>query len=496
MRRLALLLLVFISATVHGADIDWESASTPASGSGVYLAFNNTPIAARDAQGRLLAAWADNGRPKFGRLENGTWSVTELIRANSGATAAKPTLALLNGQPVVAWSETTGGTTRVVATRSNDGGATWSAPLELASGQFESPVALFAGARGDGSLGITLAWHDITANTVYARAWRGSRWETADWTGAVALTSSGGTGHDVALGGRGGTVYAVWEDARGGSNKEIWLAKSTDGGLTWSADYRMARSDGGSVRGEDPSIALAVDGTVYLAYQTASRIYLTQSTDGGIRFSTPRQLGSGLFAHLAANAYGAVAVSWESFSGNLLDDSIKHYGLALSLDALANLDSPYALPGSDTTTSAVQGAVALSDDRVDALWIDTSESGIRKLKHRSGRINVAQFAATVDGALASQSVTAKWKIAAADVGQRGSRYLAANLGNNWWLHDGTTWRAWTGGNLPAHATGTLADANFVVAERADFRALAGTALYVGYRRDGGNLVYRLVYSLR
>ena len=486
---------LFISLSGHASGISWGTEETLASGSDVYLAFNNAVVASRDAQGRLFAVWADGGQPKFGRQEDGTWSISDLPRFSPRASADKPTLALLADQHVIVWAETGAGGTHIVATRSTDGGTSWTPPLELASGHLESSVTLHAASRSDGSASVVVAWYDIAANTVYSRTWRGTAWEAAGWTSGRALTSAGGMGHDVALGGRGDQTFAVWEDSRSGV-KEIWMIRSNDGGLDWETDYRMTRSDAGSVRGEDPSISVAADGTIYLGYQSAGRIYLATSLDGGTQFAAPLQLGSGLFAHVAVNAYGGLAVSWESFSGSAFDDSKKHYGLALSIDGLATLDSPHALPGSEATTHVVQGVVVFGDDWVDCVWIDVSDaSGKRVLKPRAGRIDVAQFGASVEGERNSQSVTANWKIAPADYGGTGDRYLAATLGGAWWMHDGTTWRAWSGGDLPALTSGSLADASFPAASRADLRSLAGLELYAGYRRDGGPLVYRLIHTL-
>ena len=97
------------------------------------------------------------------------------------------------------------------------------------------------------------------------------------------------------------------------------------------------------------------------------------------------QVGSGLFAHAAANTRGSVAFTWESFTGaNAFVDSAKTVGNTISLDGLATLVGPNAMPDSATTFSAVQAAVVVSHDRVDVFWIDVATSGQRLLKWRSG----------------------------------------------------------------------------------------------------------------
>lgn len=493
MRMLAVVLLLWIQVAQAQSDLRWEAETLLASGTGVFLAFNNTAVAARDAQGRAMAVWADGSAPVLGRQgSNSIWSNTALPKLSASALARKPSVNWAGSQPIVAWTENTGATTRVVATRSVDGGVNWQPPIELASGNLETPVSLSAFSRSDGSLGAAIAWYDTDANTVYSRGWRGNTWAAYDWSEAVALTRAGGQGHDVSLGGRMDTVWAAWEDNRSGS-KELWLNRSTDGGLSWEQDRRLPRQDGGSASGQDPSLALSANGSIHLAYQISGKVYLAVSTDGGASFAAPRTLGNGLFGHASANGYSSLAFSWEDFTGDLYDDSIKRVGLSVSLDHLASVTGPYAMPQSDQTVSVVQGAVVVSADWLDVLWIDVSDpNGNRVLKHRAARIEAAQFAAAVSGSRERQSIDVLWRIAHADLGQPGSGYLAANAGANWWLYDGSTWRLWSGGPLPAVASGSLNHGQLAVLSNADVTGLTGVRLYAAYQREGGALVFQQI----
>lgn len=95
---------------------------------------------------------------------------------------------------------------------------------------------------------------------------------------------------------QGDTVYTVWGDARDddafGNFRQIYFAKSTDGGQTWGANVRVGMVDYDDWA-DHPQIALGPDGTIwvvwYLFYQPDSNqvneIRMAKSVDGGASFT-------------------------------------------------------------------------------------------------------------------------------------------------------------------------------------------------------------------
>ncbi|HEY0845307.1 MAG TPA: sialidase family protein [Noviherbaspirillum sp.] len=118
--------------------------------------------------------------------------------------------------------------------------------------------------------------------------------------------------------GRSGALYAAWTEYDG----LLWLARSTDGGKTFSAPQHLA--GGGAARPvRGPTLAVGPGKTVYLAWTTgednAADIHLMQSTDGGASFSEPRIVaktdGYSDAPKLAVDRSGVVHLAFAESSG-------------------------------------------------------------------------------------------------------------------------------------------------------------------------------------
>jgi peroxiredoxin len=97
-----------------------------------------------------------------------------------------------------------------------------------------------------------------------------------------------------------GTLYVAWRKrfpADGGEERDIVLAHSSDGGATWSTPTRV-HADGWKVDhcpDAGPSVRVASDGVVHVAWWTGkdgtAGVRYGQSHDGGRSFSEPVPLG-------------------------------------------------------------------------------------------------------------------------------------------------------------------------------------------------------------
>ncbi len=101
-----------------------------------------------------------------------------------------------------------------------------------------------------------------------------------------------------------------------------------------------------------------------------SLAFNTVSTDGGKTWAKPREIGPGLFGHVACNALGHVVVTWEKFvgQGDFKNDGIKALGVAISIDRgqsfrIEKID--------DDARSQIRVSPLLHPDgKLELMWVD------------------------------------------------------------------------------------------------------------------------------
>jgi hypothetical protein len=90
-----------------------------------------------------------------------------------------------------------------------------------------------------------------------------------------------------------GTIYVNWTDQRNGTqNPDVWLAKSTDGGDTWTPPLRVNDDDTDKAQFFSWMTIDQANGDIYIVYydrrnydNESTDVYLARSTDGGETFS-------------------------------------------------------------------------------------------------------------------------------------------------------------------------------------------------------------------
>jgi hypothetical protein len=86
-----------------------------------------------------------------------------------------------------------------------------------------------------------------------------------------------------------GTIYACWSDKR--DDRNIYFSRSTDGGDTWSVNVQVNESSSGGKY--DPSLVLPLDHSLCVVWSdfrngvSDSDIYFARSTDGGETWTDP-----------------------------------------------------------------------------------------------------------------------------------------------------------------------------------------------------------------
>jgi putative cell wall-binding protein len=247
---------------------------------------------------------------------------------------------------VAAWGElvTSGGPAdgagdrRLVSAVSNDGAATWSAPVDASAPgeQVREPSPAVFGSDGT----IYLAWRNrdnppAPANEIVAKSTDGGATWTRNLAGGVTGFGQGvdGGAQQLAIDRSSNALYLVYQEKQPFGDQDIWFQKSTDGAATWSKPLRVNDDPtGNGVRQHLPHISVAPNGRIDLVWidhrnsypspvipppRGGVDVYYASSTDGGATFSANRRITDrtinqdmGLIGRLGSYSwYGPVVAS-------------------------------------------------------------------------------------------------------------------------------------------------------------------------------------------
>lgn len=122
---------------------------------------------------------------------------------------------------------------------------------------------------------------------------------------------------DLAVGSS-GMVYSVWEDYRNGTDFDIYFSNSSDGGQSWSTNVKVNTDINNQ---NDPKVAVnQAETEIYVVWQDRRRdrdIYFAKSTNGGLNWTNPNVRINDNLTNLrgspdiALDSSGTVHVVWE-----------------------------------------------------------------------------------------------------------------------------------------------------------------------------------------
>ncbi len=182
------------------------------------------------------------------------------------------------------WADNRDGIWEIYYKNSSDAGISWGLDLRLTNAPIGS---IYPSLTVSGGF-LHIAWmdgRDGNPEIYYKRSTDGG----ASWSGDTRLTDNLSFSAFPCIASIGSTVYVVWEDDRDG-NYEIYYKKSTDNGSTWGTDTRLTYA---SAYSGDQVIALS-GLNVHIAWYDErdgnSELYYKRSTNGGVSWSADTRI--------------------------------------------------------------------------------------------------------------------------------------------------------------------------------------------------------------
>ena len=234
--------------------------------------------------------------------------------------------------------------------RSTDGGQTFSSPL-AANNLTGGPSSVigadpFVGPNGE----VYVAWHDVQNNVLlvnssfdggasFGQPVTISPTVVAFDDGIPAMASRRALLYpacdaDRSAGANRGTLYCSWMDETPGNGTDIFVARSTDRGASWSTPVRV-NDDPTGVRKDQFNQWLSVDpvtGSVNLSWNDARNdpadiktdIFFSQSTDGGLSFAANVKVTTAMSDESANNPFADAGNQYGDYEGIVAFDGSIH----------------------------------------------------------------------------------------------------------------------------------------------------------------------------
>jgi len=204
------------------------------------------------------------------------------------------------GNLYISWTRFGTGVYPIMLVRSTDQGLNWSAPVQVSdTTAYQQGSVPAVGPNGE----VYVAWMGRTSgniNMLFDRSVDGGKtWGTdrpiapytpwpVPFTGLPTLPA---IDVDITKGPHRGTIYVVWAARNTGLDADIFLARSTNGGATWSTS--VVNDDGSGRDQFFPNVVVDRAGGVVVSYASREldpqnqtyHIFVRRSVDGGRTFT-------------------------------------------------------------------------------------------------------------------------------------------------------------------------------------------------------------------
>ncbi len=261
------------------------------------------------------------------------------------------------------------GNSEIYYSHSDDAGNTWFADTRISNNPDYS---------GDPCIAVSgSAVHVVWANRIesgngYEIMYKRSADGGMTWGGETRLTNDPFDSEYPVVAASGQNVYVVWRENRDAWVPALYYKRSTDGGLTWSADTRLTYETSPK---QFPAVAAAGQ-NVYVAWTDFRdgfflQVYFKRSADGGISWDADTRISNNIrdqrYPTIAADG-SAVHIAWEKNIVGFGEDIVYRHSLDGGITWGAEIDLSNSIYGE------MKPNIAVSGQQVHVAWNDNRNS--------------------------------------------------------------------------------------------------------------------------
>jgi hypothetical protein len=391
---ISMLLAVSVAGANPAPSLAWHGSMEIAEGRGIRgpwqqnqsrYDFVDDPSVAVNDRGEIAVVWVDQASKDvfFQRLAaDGKKQLAQSVNVsrNPATFSWLPRIIIAPDAPqkiFVLWQEIifSGGSHGgdILFARSNDGGNTFSEPINLSNsiggdgkGRINQETwhngSFDLAAGGDGVLYAT--WTEYDGQLWFSHSTNAGRNFSPPRRVAGGSNTNPARAPSLALG-PDRTIYLAWTVGED-SSADIRLAKSTDGGITFTELQIVAPSKNYS---DAPKVAIDPSGVLHLVYAESSggpfaryHVRYTRSADGARTFDAPRDIStpmpesiaSAAFPGLSIDAKGTLYVIWEQYYDHR--QRPRGLGITVSSDGGKSFTQPRVVPESIDPANGFNGS--------------------------------------------------------------------------------------------------------------------------------------------
>ena len=278
-------------------------------------------VVAIDSNDHIHVAWMDespgNSEIYYKKSTNGgaNWT-TKRLTYNSGASFSPAITVDSNDHIHLVWDDDSPLDSEIFYKRSTDGGATWTTK-RLTYNSLNSWYPIIAVASNNH---LYVVWHQFSPSETEIYLKRSTNGGVT-WTTKRLTYNSGYSRYPAIAMDSNDHIHLVWDDDSPG-NLEIYYKKSTDGGTNWTTK-RLTDNSGGS---KEPSIAVDSGNRIHVVWMDLTpvnyEIFYRKSTDGGANWRNVKRLtwnsNHSEYPSVATDSSDNIHVVWQDYTpGNL-----------------------------------------------------------------------------------------------------------------------------------------------------------------------------------